>query len=283
MYFDSHCHIQFKAYEHDRKEVIARAKDADVLMHVVGTQIPTSKKAIALSEQYDHVYASIGIHPIQHDVVEVKEESTSFISKGEQWDEEVFEEMATHPRVIGIGETGLDRFHIRHDIAIEEVFAAQKVLFLQHYALAKKVGKPLVIHVRDAHHEMIELLDELYKKDGPIDGVVHCFTGNWAQAQEYLRIGMHLGFTGVITFPPKKSNPVVQRELQDVVCNIPIDRMLIETDAPYLAPQLYRGKRNEPAYVIAVASAVAKLRGMTLEDVRFQTTKNGMALFSIVS
>ena len=154
---------------------------------------------------------------------------------------------------------------------------------MQHYKLAKAVRKPLIIHVRDAHDEMLALLESLVEADGEIRGVVHCFTGNWAQAQRYLACGLHLGFTGVITFPPKKTDPIPQEELIEVVKQIPIDRMLVETDAPYLSPQPYRGKRNEPAFVAAVVDGVAKIREVTPTEIAQQTMKNTTALFGISS
>ncbi len=276
MLFDTHTHIQFTPYKDDRDEVIARAEHVGVIMNLVGTQRDTSEKAIALAEQHEHMYASIGIHPIQHDVVDVEEEMTAFRSRGEQWDETFFDTLAQHPKVIAIGETGLDKFHIRHDKTIEDIFAKQITLFMQHYALAKKHELPLVIHVRDAHSEMIELLQSLGE---PINGTIHCFTGNWKQAEAYLSMGLHLGFTGVITFPPKKTDPQPQLDLWEVVKHMPLNRLLLETDAPYLTPQIKRGERNEPALVAEVAKQVALLRGISYEEVAEETTNNAKKLF----
>ncbi|PIT86943.1 MAG: hydrolase TatD [Candidatus Magasanikbacteria bacterium CG10_big_fil_rev_8_21_14_0_10_43_6] len=274
--FDTHCHIQFKAFQDDLDQVILRCTEKNTFMNVVGTQIPTSKKAIALAEKYDNVYASVGIHPIQHDVVDVEEETTHFTSRGEEWDQQLFETLVQHPKVIGVGETGLDRFHIRKDVGIEDIFAKQKELFLQHYHLAKKFDKALVIHVRDAHTEMIEILEEL---GAPIRGTIHCFTGNWDQAERYLALGLHLGFTGVITFPPKKTDPQPQLDLWEVVKKMPLDRMLVETDAPYLAAQAYRGERSEPWMVEECIKKIAEIRTISLDTVQKSTTKNARTLF----
>ncbi len=278
--FDTHCHIQFNAYKDDRDEVILRCIEKGVIMNAVGTQIPTSKKAIALAEKYDNIYASVGIHPIQHDVVDVDEESTSFTSRGEEWDQQVFEKLVQHPKVIAVGETGLDKFHIRRDKSIEDIFAKQKELFMKHYELAKKYDKALVIHVRDAHTEMIELLESL---GGQIKGTIHCFTGNWDQAQRYLALGLHLGFTGVITFPPKKTDPRPQLDLLEVVEKMPLERLIVETDAPYLAPQAYRGKRSEPWMVEECVRKVAEVRSLSEEQVREITTENARTLFLAMS
>lgn len=277
MLFDSHTHIQFNAYADDRDAVIARAQKAGISMNCIGTQIATSKAAIKLAEQHDHIYASVGIHPIQHDVVKVEEESDSFVSRGEQWDQALFAEMAAHPKVIAVGETGLDKFHIRHDIALEEVFDKQITLFKQHYALAKQFDLPLVIHVRDAHEEMLELLESFGES---IRGVIHCFTGNKKQMERYTALGLYFGLGGVITYPPKKSDPKPQEDLIEAVEAMPLDRILTETDAPYLAPQGHRGKRNEPAYMSEVAEMIAALRGMTYEEVEQLTVENGKTLFS---
>ena len=280
MIFDSHTHIQFKAFDEDRTEVIDRAIEHNVLMNVVGTQSSTSKAAVLLAEKHKNIYASVGIHPIQHDVVDVVEETTEFTSRGELWNQELFEELAKHPKVIAIGETGLDRFHIRKDKTIEEIFNKQKELFKKHYDLAKAYTLPLVIHVRDAHEETLAILEALHKQDGDINGTIHCFSGNWQEAQRYLALGLHLGFTGIITFPVKKTNPQVQLDLLEVVEKMPIEKMLLETDAPYLTPQVRRGKRNEPMLVHAVAEKVAEVRNMSVEEVITQTTRNGKKLFN---
>jgi TatD DNase family protein len=279
MPFDSHCHIQFKAFEKDLDDVIVRCGKKNTLLNVVGTQLPTSKKAIELAEKYDNMYATIGIHPIQHDVVDVTEESDSFTSRGEQWDEDVFEKLVQHPKVIAIGETGLDKFHIRKDKTLEEVFEKQKQLFLKHYKLAKKYNKPLVIHVRDAHDEMIELLESLGEN---IHGTIHCFTGNWQQAERYLALGLYLGFTGVVTFPPKKTDPQSQLDLLAVIKNMPIEKLLVETDAPYLAPQKHRGKRCEPWMVEEVVGFVADVKKMSVTEVGKITTQNALRLFDLI-
>ncbi|MBI2436610.1 MAG: TatD family hydrolase [Candidatus Magasanikbacteria bacterium] len=299
MLFDTHCHIQFKSFFEDRAEVIARCKEKGMVLNLVGTQIPTSQKAIELAEQYEWMYASVGIHPIQHDVVDVEEEDTSFRSRGEQFDEVLFEHMARHSKVIAIGETGLDKFHIAKDKTLEEIFAKQKKLFLQHWELSQKVNKPLVIHVRDAHEEMIELISnpdanrdeksflslDLGKTKNnnwnDISGVIHCFTSNWTHAQQYLDMGLYLGFTGVITFPPKKTDPKSQEELLEVIEKCPLDRMLVETDSPYLAPQKYRGTRSEPWMVEEVIAQIAEVKKMHIEEVERQIFENSQRLFKI--
>jgi len=160
----------------------------------------------------------------------------------------------------------------------KEVFVKQKEVFLLHYKLAQEMNLPLVIHVRDAHEELIEVLGELPK---PIRGVAHCYTSDWENAQKYLDFGLYLGFTGIVTFPPKKTDPQSQLDLLEVVKNCPLDKMLVETDAPFLAPQKYRGKKCEPWMVEEVVKFIAEFRGIDEEEFKAQVLKNTKELFNI--
>lgn len=277
MFIDSHCHLQFKSYDDDRDAVIARCREKGMLMNTIGTQIDTSKAAIALAENYTEIYATIGLHPIQSKKVGVTEEYTSFVARGEDFDTEKYQSLIdSSEKVIAVGETGLDAYHVPKDQSLEQVMQDQWDLFLKHHELAKKNNLPLVLHIRDAHPEMIARMKQM-QFDHP--AVVHCFTGNWEEAQEYLNLGCYLGFTGVITFPPKKNTPEVQERLLEVVDNIPLDRVLVETDAPFLAPQAYRGGRSEPWMTEEVITCIAKRRDMTYEDVRDITVENTKRLF----
>ena len=234
-----------------------------MVLNVVGTQKRTSQLAVRLAEQYDWMYASIGLHPIQEYKTKVVEEHTEFMSRGEVFDEAYYDKLAASPKVIAIGETGLDRFHVPKNEKTEDVMETQKHIFLQHDRLARKYDLPLVIHVRDAHDDMIELLKVKVKNEKlKVRGVIHCYTGNWEQAKEYLDLGLHLGFTGVVTFPPKKTDPKPQHDLLEVLEKMPLDRMVVETDSPYLAPQAYRGKRAEPWMVEEVIKKIAEIRGL---------------------
>ena len=279
MLFDTHCHLQFKAYDDDRDDVIARCKEKNVILNIVGTQLDTSKAAIALAEANENMYASVGVHPIQRYIVPVEEEDTSFTSRGEVFDEKVYSDLiASSDKVVAVGETGLDKYHIPKDKTGEEIFNAQKETFMAHYRVAKKHNLPLVIHVRDAHEDMRRILDELPK---PIRGTVHCFSGTKEDAEYYVNAGLHLGFTGIITFPPKKTNPAPQESLIEAVKNTPLDRILVETDAPFLAPQAHRGKRAEPWMVEECVKKVAELRHMSVDEVRELTTANARKLFNV--
>lgn len=277
MMVDTHSHVHFKAFDEDRKEVLKKCQEKGMLINAVGTQQSTSENAIKLAEEYDFVYASVGLHPIQEYKVPVKEEMDSFVTRGEEFDIEFYSKLAEHPKVIAVGETGLDRYHVPKDQSYDVIFETQKKAFLDHVEVASRHDLPLVVHVRDAHKEMLEVLDGLDKK---VRGVVHCFTGNWEQAQRYLDHGFYLGFTGVITFPPKKNDPETQLSLLEVVEKIPLERMLVETDSPYLAPQEYRGKRCEPWMVEECIKKIAQIRGLSVEEVEKLTTNNALTLFN---
>lgn len=280
MMIDTHCHIQFKAFNENRGEVIGRCKERDMILNVVGTQLDTSKKAIELAEQYDWMYASIGLHPIQEYRTEVIEEADQFTSRGEQFDEAVYDALAEHPKVIALGETGMDRYHVPKDVVTEIVMQKQKETFLAHARIAQRHNLPMVIHVREAHDDMITTIQEM--GSAPL-GVIHCFTGNWDQAEFYLSQGLYLGFTGVVTYPPKKTDPKPQLQLQEVIEKVPLDRMVVETDSPYLAPQKYRGKRSEPWMIEEVIETFAKKRGKSFEKMAEIIEKNTRQLFTRIS
>lgn len=273
---DTHAHVQFKAFDEDRDAVLARCREKGVVMNVVGTQLSTSQAAVALSETIDDAYASVGLHPIQEYKVPVKEEMDHFTTRGEQFDMEAYSALAAHPKVVAIGETGLDRYHVPKDTAYDVIFETQKKVFLQHVELGKKHALPLVIHVRDAHDEMLSILDALPETPA---GVIHCFSGGPAEAERYLAHGLFLGFTGVVTFPEKKTDPEPQRALCEVIRTMPEDRILVETDSPYLAPQAYRGQRAEPWMVEECIKKIAQIRGTTVDDIAAITAANARRLF----
>lgn len=281
MMIDTHCHLQFKSFEQNRDEVIVRCREKGMILNLVGTQQSTSKKGVEMAEQYDWMYATIGLHPIHEHEVDVEEEDTSFTSRGEIFDPAFYSALAKHSKVIAIGETGLDRFHIPKDASEQEILDTQRNVFRQHYDVAAENNLPLVMHVRDAHDEMLELLQTIKQEKGNlISGVVHCYTGNWAQAEKYLELGFNLGFTGVVTFPPKKTNPTPQLELEKVIELIPLDRILVETDAPYLAPNPYRGKQSEPWMIEEVIKKFASVRGLDFDEMTGIIYQNTLNLFT---
>lgn len=310
MFIDSHCHIQFKSFADDYKGAIARSIEKGCIMNTIGTQMDTSKRAVELAEEYAEIYATIGLHPIQSKRVGVTEEYTSFVARGEDFDTNYYRSLIeSSDKVIAVGETGLDAYHVPKDEKLEDVFDHQWELFMKHYELAREFELPLVLHVRDAHDEMIkrlrsvilseqrELKDLQHSTDvtsggsstsfhsaqnDKWKGVIHCFTGNWQQAEAYLDLGFYLGFTGVVTFPPKKTKPEEQESLLEVVDNVPLDRILVETDAPFLAPQAYRGQRSEPWMTEEVIQFIAARRGIDVVTFREQTVENTKRLFTRV-
>lgn len=280
MLIDTHCHIQFQGYKDDREEVIKRCNEKQVIMNAVGTQKDTSRVAVELAEKNENMYASIGLHPVHLFPTHIDEEESHFVSREENFDVEYYEQLVKSKKVIGIGETGLDFFHMPKDRTKEELLQRQRQVFLAQAEFAYKHNLPLVIHSREAHPEMIEVLQGLNRK---VTGTMHCFAGNWEQAQKYLDFGLHLGFTGVVTFPPKKTNPQPQIDLLEVVAKMPLDRILVETDAPYLAPQAYRGERAEPWMIEEVIKKIADIRQESVENMTKIVLQNALNLFTRIN
>ena len=258
--FDSHCHPQMAQYDKDREEMLARAKDAGVNMICVGTNLEMSKQGIELAYNPpvggENIWATVGIHPNDLDDFNgVKD----------------YEELLKQDRVVAIGEVGLDYYRTPEP----EKQKKQKEVFEQFIDLAQRTKKPMILHFRDSpkgstgrvHKDALGILP----KD--ITGVSHSFTGNIEEAKAYLNRGMYLGFNGIITFA---------RQYDDVVRYAPLEQILLETDAPFLAPELYRGKRNESAYVVEVAKKVAELKNESLEKVIERTTVNCQKLFGLI-
>jgi len=267
-FFDCHTHMNFVAYNSDREETILRAKDAGVGMNVVGTQFDTSKAAVALAEQYDNVYATIGLHPIHtsksyHDEKELGEGGKEFTSRGEVFDTAAYAELGKSPRVIAVGECGLDYFRLE-----EKTKEVQKEAFVQQIELANTLGKPLMLHIRNAYDDALEVL----KAHAKVKGDVHFFAGDWAIAKKFLDFGFTLSFTGVITFT---------HDYDEVIKNTPLDMLLSETDAPYVTPAPHRGKRNEPVYVELVVRKIAEIHGEDFDEVSTQIMSNARRVFGL--
>jgi TatD DNase family protein len=250
---DSHAHIYYRDYAGDFDAMLQRAADAGVAaMLVVGTDIESSREAVELAEKHPQLYAAVGIHP--HDAGRVTDACY-----------DVIRNLAlSSPRVVAIGEIGLDFYRDRSPRADQErVFRA----FLR---MARELDKPVIIHDRDAHRQVLDCLRE----EGTRCGVLHCFSGDAAMAAEAVAMGLYISIPGTITYPANEA-------LRDVVRGVSIDRMLLETDCPYLSPVPFRGKRNEPSYVRLAAERVAEEKGLSLEDVARITTKNVRDLFGI--
>ncbi len=258
MLIDTHLHLDFHQYDDDRVQVIERALEAGVSqMITIGTSLATSQRAIELSDQFESVWATVGIHP----------------NSASEWNDEaevILRELAQHTKVVAIGEIGLDYYWDRVAPAV------QQQAFDEQLALAADLGLPVVIHDREAHEDVMNSLRcwvKTLQADAP-RGVLHFFSGDIEMAEEAIQLGFYLGTDGPVTF--KKAY-----DLQHVVAALPLDRLLIETDAPFLAPHPRRGKRNEPAYVSYVAQKVAELKHLTLEEVAKKTTANARSLFGL--
>jgi len=267
-YFDAHTHVNFVAYKDDREETFARAIEQEVGMNIVGTQYDTSKFAVELAEAHESVFATIGLHPIHtsksyHDEKELGEGGKEFTSRGEVFDTKAYETLGQSKKVIAIGECGLDYYRLE-----EETKKVQAESFVQQIELANALNKPLMLHIRNAYEDALEIL----KAHANVRGDVHFFAGDWNTAKKFLDAGFTLSFTGVITFA---------RDYDEVVRNAPLDMLLSETDAPYVTPAPHRGKRNEPHYVEHVVKAIAEIRGESFERIREQLLANAQRVFGI--
>jgi TatD DNase family protein len=285
-FLDAHTHVQFAAYDIDREAVFSHARDAGVRFVNVGTQKDTSRRAVELAEQHDGVFAVVGLHPIHtsksfHDVDELggDAETKGFTSRGEIFDMAYYRELALRPKTLAIGECGLDYFHFNEDESKDEQVQKQKDAFLAQIALAAEVKKPLMIHCREALSDLIEILKNPDSGLRRGDNIVHFFTGTVAEAQELLDLGFSFTFGGAITFPPRKGQ--VAGSYDEVVRFIPADRILSETDAPYVTPVPHRGERNEPAHVVDVVKKLAELKGVSVDEMATQIQKNAKRIFGI--
>jgi len=284
-FLDTHAHVGFKAFEKDWMDVQSRTIAADVGTINVGTQAETSAKAIHIAEIFhgQNVWAAIGQHPIH--VVR------------HPFEPDVYRDLAEKDHVVAIGEVGLDYYRLNstyddpdegppvvpagedpQQYSGDEIKEKQADMFGEFVTISRDVRKPLIVHVRDeagkfeAYDDVLAIL----KRTGTGSGVAHCFSGDWQHAQQFLELGFHIGVTGIVTFPKSEM-------LAEVVRNTPIDRLLLETDSPYLTPAPNRGKRNEPLYTEFVGKKVAELKGLKPEEVFERTTENAIRLFNLSS
>ncbi len=279
-YFDTHCHPQFKAFDNDRDEVLWRCKERDMRMIAVGTQRDTSQAALELAQKNPkYIFVSVGLHPVHLHPRFVDEQEGAFKSREENFDVDYYRTLARAPEVVAIGETGLDFYHLPNDVSRDVVIKKQHEVFLAHIALAQEMQKPLIIHCREAYRELADVIEHQYGAH-TLRGTVHCFTGNEEEAERLVALGFYVGFTGVITFPPKASNPEAHARLLEAVRRVPLERLLVETDAPYLAPAAYRGKKCEPWMVEEVVKKIAEIKVIDAVTVETATAENATHLFT---
>ena len=250
---DSHCHIDFPDYPEEREALVRNARDFGVRYLLnIAVCLEDFPQVLAVAESDPEIYATVGVHPNYADVAEPSVERLV--------------ELADHPKVVGIGETGLDFF--RHQVEP----ATQETRFRNHIAAARQLGLPLIIHSREARADTVAMVREAAEQG--VTGVMHCFAEDWATAEAALDAGFYISFSGIVTF---KNAP----ELREVARKVPADRLLVETDSPYLAPEPYRGKTNQPAFVRYTAERVAAERGESLQTLAAATTANFLRLFAI--
>ena len=248
---DSHCHLNFESLHSNLPQVLQNARDNGVgHMLCIGVTLEKFPEVIALAHDYPNIFASVGVHPDEQGGCDPAVEQLV--------------ELAQDPRVVGIGETGLDYFRLKGDLRW------QQDRFRRHIRAARLINKPLIIHTREAAADTLQILRE--EGAGQVGGVMHCFTESWETARTALDLGFYISFSGIVTFRNADA-------LRAVATRVPADRLLIETDAPYLAPVPYRGKTNEPALVRYVAEQVAHLRGVSVDEIATITTENFFRLF----
>jgi len=272
MLVDTHAHVNLDHYKNDADEVINRALGNGVSMINVGVDFKTSKKAIGLAEKFSGVWAAVGFHPND---------------SREEFSQQALKELALNPRVVGIGETGLDYYRIKGNE--EENKNNQKEIFKKQIELALELKKPLIIHCREAHSagsgqarsagsgqahgDLLEILKSYFiNLKSKQAGVLHSFSGNLEQAEKYREMGFKIAFNGIITF---------SRDYDEVILKTPLEDILIETDCPFLAPVPYRGQRNEPLHVIEVAKKIAEIKGALFDEIASQTTANACKVFNL--
>ncbi len=253
-WIDSHAHLDFDRFDHDRKEVIQRAQARGVEKIIsIGTHIASSQRAIALAEEHpDFIFASAGFHPLYMD--DEHEEGWQQLSQ-----------LLRHPQVVAVGETGLDYYYDKTEPE------QQRQSFRKHLQLAKEFAKPIIIHIRDAFDDAYRIIEE---EGVPAGGVVHCFTGGIPECQKALELGLYISISGIATFKSAKA-------LRAAVAIIPKDRLLLETDSPFLAPTPHRGSRNEPSFVVDTAQCVAELQNISLSELAKTSYDNTLRLFKL--
>ncbi len=304
MIIDTHSHLNFKAYDNDREEVIQRTQKEGVVCIDVGTKYETSKNAIELAEKNENIYVAIGMHPIHINPVrnsppigpssastplEAKPltgQGAGVISNGvktdsnegdfgkEEYNKERYRELAKSDKVIAIGEIGLDYYYKpKTTVRLEQFKELQKKVFIEQLDLAKELDLPVIIHCRMAHTDVLDILKSQISNpnDQKLRGVIHCFTGNLEQAKKFIDLGFYIGINGII----------FKLDLDEVIKNIPLNKILVETDCPYLTPPEAGVERNEPIFVKHVIQKIADLKGMSFDEIIEATTANAIRLFKL--
>ncbi|MFH1404881.1 MAG: TatD family hydrolase [Patescibacteria group bacterium] len=287
---DTHCHIHFNAYKNDMNEVIKRSLEKGIVMITVGTQIDTSRAAVEVAQNHEGIWATVGLHPhhtYEHTFWDDEEipEKQNIKSRAEVFSFEVYKALCENQKCVGVGECGLDYSSLpENGKDRESVIELQKQAFRAQLKLADEMNLPIILHSRDAHEDTLENIKEFINEDKlQKRGVAHCFTGTQNEAENFLNLGFMISVTGILTFKARKDDRDKEglSSLQRLVRDLPIERLMIETDAPYLAPDPYRGKRCEPWMVEYVGQKLAELKKMPVDEVIRITNENARKFFQI--
>ncbi|QQG52553.1 MAG: TatD family hydrolase [Candidatus Falkowbacteria bacterium] len=284
MIIDTHAHVNFAAFRDDADAVIRRSLDNETWMVLVGSEFKTSNRALNYANKYEKgVYAAIGLHPVhlQEGLIENDDDENgeySFTPRAEEFNYGSYEKLAKFEKVVAIGEIGLDYYHLDPTQDITAIKKKQQEVFAQQLVLAQNLDLPVIIHCRQAHDDLLAILQDFKKEYGhllPTDrpwGVIHCFSGDEDLAWKYFNLGLIISFTGLITFSQQWDN---------LIRKTPLEKIMVETDTPYMTPEPYRGQRNEPVLVQYVAARIAEIKGIKLEKVAEITTATARAFFRI--
>ncbi|MDD5031434.1 MAG: TatD family hydrolase [Patescibacteria group bacterium] len=283
MFIDTHAHVNFSAFSQDADEVIRRSLAGDTWMILAGSEYKTSRKGLDYANKYEKgVYAAVGLHPIHLDDLMVENDDEngeySFRAKAEEFNYDNYEKLAKFEKVVAIGEIGLDYYHINLAGDVSAIKKKQREIFKEQLVLAQNLGLPVIIHCRQAHDDMLSVLSDFKKEhkdmvpSGRPWGVMHCFSGDEDLAWKYFSLGLIISFTGLITF---------SKRWDDLIRKMPPEKFMIETDCPYMTPEPYRGKRNEPLLVKYVAGRIGEIRNISSERVGEITTENAREFFNI--
>lgn len=280
MYIDTHAHLNFKVYRPDADKVIKRALNENVHLIIPSVNYKSSKQALTIANKYLRgVNVAVGLHPTNLEDVIEKYDGKEVLISAEEFNIDVYQQLAKFKKVVAIGEIGLDYYRRDLHKNMSAIKEQQKKVFLQQLELANNLELPAIIHCRDAHDDMLDLLTKFkakhtdkLPKDRPW-GVMHCFSGDEDLAWKYFNLGLIISFTGVITF---------SKQWDDLIRKVPNDKIMIETDSPFMTPEPYRGKRNEPILVKYIAKKIAELKKMPMEEVGRITTENAQKIFNLI-
>lgn len=279
MLIDTHAHVNFSAFKADADEVIRRSLAAETWMILVGSEVKTSKRALEYANKYEKgVYAAVGLHPMHTHAQNVSGDDYGFNTREEEFSYDVYEKLGQFKKVVAIGEIGLDYYQLDITSDLEAIKQKQKEIFYEQLRLAHNLKLPVIIHCRQAHDDMLQILKVFrkeYKSSWPKDkvwGVMHCFSGDEELAWQYFSLGLIVSFTGLITFSVK---------WDDLIRRLPNDKFMVETDCPYMTPEPFRGQRNEPLLVKRVAERIAEIKNLSFVRVAEISTANARGLFSI--